>query len=81
VSGDGITVYDFTYTASLSGGKALPVFVQLDSSTLTFSVSTSDTSKIGKYSIVIVGTLNDHSNSSGSFEFALNIVSATNVIV
>lgn len=45
----------FTYKATLSGGVALPSFIQFSSATKTFSWSTATSSNSGVYTISVAG--------------------------
>lgn len=59
----------------LSSGKSLPSFISLNLTTGECSISTTDNSLAGNYSILVKAALNDASNTSDiSMDILLNVI-------
>jgi hypothetical protein len=74
------TSYTFTYTSTQNSGSALPSFLTFSATSKTYTVYTTDTTKIGTYTIKLLGTLNDASATSAYITWKL-VISAASFVV
>jgi hypothetical protein len=68
-----LTCYGINYEMKLSNGNSVPSFIIFNPSSISFTISTQDNSKIGSYNLVINVLNYDSSSILNSFSFKLII--------